>query len=134
MAAENKNKKNETKKPRPNYYWIYAAVILLFFGIQIFGGSSWSQPAKTSQAQFEEYLRQGDVEKVDIINKKIAKVYLTDEAKARVSQSKKSDTPAFMAPGPNDADFQFEFGDLQNFENSFQQIKQENGLATTMEW
>src|SRR5690554_5028840 len=134
MASENKNKKIEPKKPRPNYYWIYAAVILLFFGIQIFGGSNWSQPAKTTQAQFEEYLKQGDVEKVDIINKKTAKVYLTDEAKEREAGNQQSDTPSFLAPGPNDADFQFEFGDLQNFENSFQQIKQENGLSTRMEW
>src|SRR5690554_1509631 len=110
MATENKNKKNESKKPRPNYYWIYAAVILLFFGIQIFGGGNWSQPAKTSQSQFEDYLKQGDVERVDIINRKVAKVYLTDEAKTREAHSKKSDAPAFMTPGPNDADYQFEFG------------------------
>lgn len=134
MASENKNKKNDIKKPRPNYYWIYAAVILLFFGIQIFGGSSWSQPEKTTQSQFEDLLKQGDVEKVDVINKKVAKVYLTNAAKENLAKSKKSDTPAFLAPGPNDADFQFEFGDLQNFENSFQQIKQENGLSTRMEW
>jgi len=134
MATENKNKKNDSKSPRPNYYWIYAAVILLFFGIQIFGGGNWAQPAKTSQAQFEEYLKQGDVERVDIINKKIAKVYLTDEAKTQAEHSKKSDAPAFMTPGPNDPDYQFEFGDLQNFENSFQQIKQENNLSTKMEW
>ena len=81
MAAENKNKNNEIKKPRPNYYWIYAAVILLFFGIQIFGGSSWSQPEKTTQSQFEHLLKKGDVEKVDVINKKIAKLYLTHAAK-----------------------------------------------------
>lgn len=134
MAEENKNKKTESKKPRPNYYWIYAAIILLFFGIQIFGGGSWSQPAKTNQAQFEEYLKAGDVEKVDVINKKIAKVYLTREAKSKSAHSKKGDTPAFLAPGPNDADYQFEFGDLQNFEKSFQEIKQENQLATKMEW
>ncbi|QAA80300.1 ATP-dependent metallopeptidase FtsH/Yme1/Tma family protein [Aequorivita sp. H23M31] len=132
MAVENKNKKLDPKKPRPNYYWIYAAVILLFFGIQIFG-SNWSQPAKTTQAQFEDYLKKGEVEKVDIINKKIAKVYLTDSAKERESGTQK-DTPAFLAPGPNDADYQFEFGDLQNFENTFQQIKQENNLDTKMEW
>src|SRR5690606_15759363 len=56
------------------------------------------------------------------------------EAKEREAGSKKSDAPAFLAPGPNDADYQFEFGDLQNFENSFQQIKQENNLKTKMEW
>src|SRR5690554_6466261 len=134
MATENKNKKNDSKSPRPNYYWIYAAVILLFFGIQIFGGGNWSQPAKTSQAQFEEFLKDGDVQKVDVINKKIAKVYLTDEAKNKEVHSDKSDSPSLLAPSPTDADYQFEFGDLQNFENSFQQIKQEHNLATKMEW
>ncbi|MGB3343319.1 MAG: ATP-dependent zinc metalloprotease FtsH [Aequorivita sp.] len=134
MAEENKDKKNDLKKPRPSYYWIYIAIILLFLGIQFFGGSSWSQPAKTTQAQFEEYMKEGDVEKVDVINKKIAKIYLTDEAKKSEQHRRKGDTPAFLTPGPQDPDYQFEFGDLQNFENSFQNIKQEYGVATKMEW
>ncbi|HLW31969.1 MAG TPA: ATP-dependent zinc metalloprotease FtsH [Aequorivita sp.] len=134
MAEENKDKKNDTKKIRPSYYWIYIAIILLFLGIQFFGGSSWSQPAKTSQAQFEEFMKQGEVEKVDVINKKIAKVYLTDEAKKSEKHRRKNDTPAFLTPGPQDPDYQFEFGDLQNFENSFKNIKEEYDVPTKMEW
>ncbi len=134
MAEENKNKKNDSKKPKANYYWIYIAIILLFIGIQFFGGGSWAQPAKTNQAQFEDFLKEGDVEKVDIINKKVAKVYLTSTAKEKEIHSKKGETPSFLAPGPNDPDYQFEFGDLQNFENSFKTIKQENALSTKMEW
>ncbi len=133
MAEENKNKKNDIKKPKFNNYWIYIAIILLFFGIQFFGGSSWSQPAKTSQAQFEEFLRDGDVEKVEVVNKKIAQVYLTPEAKEKEIHAKKKNN-SFLEPGPNDPNYQFEFGDLQNFENSFQTIKQENNLPTKMEW
>ena len=132
MAEENKNKKNESKRPKPSYYWIYAAIILLFFGIQIFGGGSWSQPEKTNQAKFEEFLRNGDVEKVDVINKKIAKVYLTDEAKKKEIHSSKTNAPSFLEPGPNDPDYQFEFGDLQLFQEDFQQIKTENGLSTPL--
>jgi cell division protease FtsH len=132
MAEENKNKKNESRRPRPNYYWVYAAIILLFFGIQIFGGGSWSQPEKTNQATFEEFLKNGDVEKVDIINKKIAKVYLTDAAKQKEIHSKKRSTPSFLAPGPNDPDYQFEFGDLQIFQKDFQEIKAENNLSTSL--
>src|SRR5690606_9278516 len=112
--------------------WIYAAIILLFFGIQIFGGGSWSQPEKTNQVKFEEFLKNGDVEKVDIINKKIAKVYLTDAAKEKEIHSKKGNTPSFLAPGPNDPDYQFEFGDLQLFQKDFQEIKTENGLDTAL--
>jgi len=132
MAEENKNKKNDSKRPKPTYYWIYAAIIMLFFAIQIFGGGSWSQPEKTNQAKFEEFLKNGDVEKVDVINKKIAQVYLTDAAKEKEVHSKKGNTPSFLAPGPNDPDYQFEFGDLQLFQNDFQKIKAENNLSTSL--
>src|SRR5690554_47605 len=135
MAVENKKKRNEPRKPRPNYYWINAAVIILFFGIQIFGGGSWSQPDKTNQAQFEEFLKNGDVDRVLIVtNKKIAKVYLTPEAKQKSIHSSPDDRPAFMQPGPEDPDYSFEFGDLQNFENTFRDIKDNYELTTKMEW
>src|SRR5690554_1984998 len=135
MSVENKKKKNEPRKPEPNYYWIYAAVIILFFGIQIFGGGSWSQPDKTNQAQFEDFLKNGDVDRVLIVtNKKIAKVYLTPEAKQKSIHSSTDDKPAFMQPGPDDPDYSFEFGDLQNFENTFRQIKDDYDLTTRMEW
>lgn len=135
MAAEKKKKKNEPRKPKSSYYWIYAAVIILFFGIQIFGGGSWSQPDKTNQAQFEEFLKNGDVDKVLIItNKKIAKVYLTPEAKQKSIHSSTDDKPGFMQPSADDPDYSFEFGDLQNFENTFRQIKEDYELTSKMEW
>jgi cell division protease FtsH len=133
MAGQNKNnKKEEPRKPRPNYYWIYAAIILLFFGIQFFGGG-WDQPRKTNQAQFEEHLKKGEVRKVLVItNKKIAKIFLTDEAKK--DDDSGVTTPSLLTSSQEKPDFQFEFGDLQNFENSFRQIKEENDLTTKMEW
>jgi cell division protease FtsH len=39
-----------------------------------------------------------------------------------------------MAPGPTDAAYQFEFGDLQNFENSIEKIKSESSLDTQIVW
>ncbi|HET8804343.1 MAG TPA: ATP-dependent zinc metalloprotease FtsH [Aequorivita sp.] len=132
MAEENKNKKNDSKRPKPTYYWIYIAIALLFLGLNFFGGGSWSQPAKTNQAKFEDFLRNGDVEKVDVINHKIAKVYLTEEAKKKEIHSKKDNTPSFLAPGPNDPNYQFEFGDLQIFQKDFQDIKAENNLPATL--
>ncbi|WP_310992617.1 ATP-dependent zinc metalloprotease FtsH [Aequorivita marina] len=132
MAQENKNKKNNSKKPKASYYWIYIAIALIFLGINIFGGGSWSQPEKTTQSQFETFLKDGDVEKVDVINKKIAKVYLTSEAKAKETHAKEDNAPAFLEPGANDPDYQFEFGDLQIFQKDFQEIKAENDLTTTL--
>jgi len=128
-----KNKKPEIKKPKFSAYWLYAAIFLVFIGIQFFGGNSWSQPAKTSQAEFEKYLRDGDVEKVEIINRKIAKVYLTKDAKAKEIHSKGTGND-LLSPGPDDANYQFEFGDLQNFENSIEQIKEQNNIDTKVVW
>ena len=55
MAKE--NKKPEARKPKFNYYWVYAIifVIVILFS-QVFGGGL-SQPAKTTQwFRFLRYL------------------------------------------------------------------------------
>jgi len=127
MADE--NKKPEVKKPKFNAYWIYIGIFLLFIGIQFFGGSSWSQPQKTSQTQFEEYLAAGDVREINVINRRTVEVFLTEEAKTKEVHSKNKGS-GFLAPGPNDPNYEFEIGDLQNFENNFKQIIKDNDLNT----
>jgi cell division protease FtsH len=128
----NDNKKPEMKKPRFNAYWIYAAIIMIFLGMQFFGGNSWSQPNKTTQAEFENFLRDGDVEQIEIINKKIAKVYLTPEAEQKSIHTGTKKPGIFS--GGNEPAYQFEFGDLQNFENTINEIKAENNLDTRIIW
>ena len=132
-SKDKKDKKPDLKKPKFSPYWIYGAIFVIFLGLQLSGGSSWSQVKKTSQAEFENFLKQGDVQKVEIVNKKVAKVYLTQEAKSQ-DVHVKNKTKGFLAPGPNDPNYEFEFGDLQNFENNFQQIKKDNSLNTQIIW
>jgi len=129
----NNSKKIPPRKPRFNTYWIWAALIMLFIGINIFGGNKWAQPTKTTQVEFEKYLAEGDVERVVIINKKKAEVYLTSEAKDK-EEHKENASNKFISPNPGDASYQFEFGDLQNFENNINKIKDEKDLTTTVEW
>jgi len=129
----NNSKKIPPRKPRFNTYWIWAALIMLFIGINIFGGNKWAQPTKTTQVEFEKYLAEGDVERVVIINKKKAEVFLTSEAKDK-EEHKENASNKFISPNPGDASYQFEFGDLQNFENNINKIKDEKGLTTTVEW
>ena len=125
------NKKSELKKPKFNSYWIYGAIILVFIVLNVFGGGSWSQPKKTTQGEFETLLRDGDVEKVEIVNRKIAKVYLTPEAKDKEKHKKNKKGSNFLSDG-KEASYQFEFGDLQNFENSLDKIKSQDNLQTTV--
>jgi len=127
------NKKPELKKPKFNSYWIYAGIIILFIGIQVLGGGSWSQPNKTTQSDFESFLVNGEVEKIEIVNRKIVKVYLTQEAKDREIHNRNKGNSSIF-DNANDPNYQFEFGDLQNFENSFNKIKLENKLETKIEY
>jgi cell division protease FtsH len=127
----NNNKKSELKNPKFNSYWIYGAIIIVFIALNVFGGGSWSQPKKTTQGEFETLLRDGDVEKVEIVNRKIAKVYLTPEAKDKEKHTKNKKGSNFLSDG-REASYQFEFGDLQNFENSLDKIKSQDNLKTTV--
>ena len=128
MANKEPNKKLEPNKPKFNAYWIYAAIIVIFLGIQIFGGSGFNEPVKTNAAEFESYLRNGDIEKVLIVNRNQAKVFLTEEAKAKDIHRKANESEMF-ASGDVPA-YSFEIGDLQNFENSIRDIKTEYNLDT----
>ncbi|WP_283642294.1 ATP-dependent zinc metalloprotease FtsH [Croceibacter atlanticus] len=137
MAKEQPNKakpagKNsqEPKKPKFSPYWIYAGIILIFLGIQFFAGGGFNEPSKTNPAEFETYLENGDVKRVVIVNRKMAQVFLTDEAKAKDTHKKTEDSKFLPAAGT--PDYTFEFGDLQNFENMISDAKKNNSISTVV--
>jgi cell division protease FtsH len=125
-----KDKKPEITKPKFSPYWITAAVLVALIAFNILGGDALTQPQKTTQSQFESYLGDGDVDKVVLVNRRKAEVFLTQEAKEKPVHNSKKGT-GILSPGQNDPDYQFEIGDLQNFENDFDQIVKENNLNTT---
>ncbi|WP_179319266.1 ATP-dependent zinc metalloprotease FtsH [Winogradskyella helgolandensis] len=127
-----KDDKNLNKKPKLNPYWIYGIIIVVFLSIQIFsGGFGDSTGTQTTPAQFLDYLSQGEVSKIEIVNKREARVYLTAEAKEQ-SKHKKTETNSILpsvAPVPN---YKFEFGDLQNFEKEVNEVIKTNNLDTEL--
>ena len=130
MANKQPNKKLEPKKPKFSAYWIYAAIIIIFLGINFFGGGGFNEPAKTNPAEFENFLRSGDVERVVIVNRNQAKVYLTEEAKSKDVHRKAAESEIFA--GGDNPSYTFEFGDLQNFENTIKETKETNNIDTVV--
>jgi len=125
----NDNKKPELKKPKFNQNWIFAAITIVFLGLFLSGGGSWSQPKKITQTEFEEYMVNGDVDKIDIVNRKVVKVYLTNEAQTKEIHSRKKGSSIFPAAA-GDATYQFQIGDLGHFQEKFELIVKENNLKT----
>ncbi|WP_242082288.1 ATP-dependent zinc metalloprotease FtsH [Aestuariivivens sediminis] len=123
MANNNKNSKD--KKPKLSPYWIYGVIIAIFLGFQLFSGSAYQDGNSTTPADFFKYLKDGDVERVDIIkNTRVAKVYLTKQAQEKEIH-KKSKPQSFIPSATRLPNYKFEFGDLQNFENELNEITED---------
>ena len=66
-----KNKKPQNKNSF-NQYWIYGGIILLFLLINLFTGSAGGiDSAATTPSKFLEFVKNGDVEKIEIINNEL---------------------------------------------------------------
>jgi cell division protease FtsH len=118
--AENKNKpgagkKNDnTAKPKFNTNWIFAilAVSLIIFQVVYTGKTS--QKATTSM--IKEMISNHDIDKIVVVNKDLAEIYLKKEAfeSGRYPNLPKGkEGMGFSVPKP---DFIYNIGDISNFE------------------
>ncbi len=133
MAKEN-NPNNTPKKPRFSSWWIYGIVIALIIGFQFFGGSTFTNTEKTTTSELQEFLRNGDIEKIIIItNTRQAKVFLTEEALKKDVHKGVAEQPLLPSTGlvPQ---YVLDYGDLQIFQNEITEIKKENNLDTIIEF
>ncbi|MEO0570424.1 MAG: ATP-dependent zinc metalloprotease FtsH [Bacteroidota bacterium] len=131
MAKENSN---TPKKPRFSSWWIYGVIIALILGFQFFGSATFSNTEKTTTSAMQEFLRNGDIEKIVIItNTRKAKIYLTDEAMNKDVHKGVSDKPMLPTAGlvPQ---YVLNYGDMQIFQNEINEIKKENNLETIVEF
>ncbi|TYA59689.1 ATP-dependent zinc metalloprotease FtsH [Formosa maritima] len=120
-------KKINPKKPKFSPYWIYGIIIAVFLTMQLFSGSSFQDSSPTTPSQFMTYLKDGDVEKVEIVNRREAKVYLTAEAEQKEIH-KKSKPTSLLPSATRMPNYKFEFGDLQNFEDEISKVISEENL------
>jgi ATP-dependent metalloprotease FtsH len=124
MANEKKNIKEN--KPKFNPYWIYGIALAIFIGFQIFNSSGFEDSGVTNPTEFFKFVQNGDVEKVEIVNRKLAKVYLTKEAEEK--EIHKKSKPNTLLPATKLPNYKFEFGELEIFQNKLNQVIEDNNL------
>ena len=114
-----------------NAYWVYGIIIAVFLIFNLFsGGIGASNGITTTPSKFFEFLKDGDVKKVEIVNKREALVYLTDNA-SKKEIHRKSQPQQFLPLGiaPN---YIFEFGDVQLFQKQLEDTIAEENLRTEL--
>ncbi len=105
------NDKN-SKKPRFNIYWVYGIILVLLLGLQFFGNNFNSNVKKMSFQDFKrEYLDEGKVEKLIVVNKEEVEVFLKKDAKPK----KVDEKSPFAGSSDDKHAFTFRIGSVEQF-------------------
>ena len=125
MDENKKDNNKNTGKFKFNTYWIYGAVILLLMSFQIFSGGDLASQS-ISKNEFNEVLRENDISKIIVVNNNVAQVFIKEDALSK-SKYQKLTNSAFYRKG--ESLYEYNFGDLQNFENDLERARKENQLT-----
>ena len=120
MAENNNNNQGTDKKPdknikpRFNTNWIFAILAVSVILFQFFYGGKAVE--KTTTSEIKDMIANHDIEKIVVVNKEQAEIYLTKDAleSGRYPKLPKPGTGFGMSvPKPN---FTYNIGDISNFE------------------
>jgi cell division protease FtsH len=117
---QKKNIKRPNLKPKFNFYWIYGAIFVVLIGFNFLSSSALGSK-KLSQNKFENVLESGDVSKISIVNKSFALLYIKNEAASKEEYKAYTESATFF--GNQSPILEYQFGDLQNFEDKVKEIK-----------
>ena len=118
--ADNNNNENQGKKPdkipkpRFNSNWIFAILAVSLIVFQLFYGGK--PVPKTTKSEIKDMIAKHDIDKIVIVNKEFAEIYLTKNAieSGKYPKIKKPGNGFGMATlKPN---FTYNIGDISNFE------------------
>jgi cell division protease FtsH len=114
---------NGNKTPRFNPIYVYGFLLLAFFAIQYF--STGGTPVETNWQEVKNtMLKNGDIDKIVVINKSQADIYLKESAyekyKSKLDQG-------FGSPSKSGPHFYFTIGSVDVFESNLDKAQKEFG-------
>ena len=134
--AENTNnnqaqdkKPDKNGKPRFNTNWIFAVLAASLILFSLFNNGKAVQQTTTSEIR--EMIKKHDIEKIIVVNKDQAEIYLKKEAleSGRYPKLQKPGTGfGILAPKPN---FTITIGDLSSFISDFKEYQKSAGYSDT---
>ena len=109
----------DPKKPKFNFYWIYGILAVVFIGIQFL---NWGGTAeKTDWRALKDMLIDGDVEKIILVNKETAEIYIKPD---RLNQEKYKDVNKDQSFGQQTSHFYYNVADPATFMEDVQETQE----------
>ncbi len=118
---QDNNDKNQNRNPNKmkNIYWIYAIIALFLFALNFMSVSN-AKKENISWNRFEKMINDGDIEKLVVLNKRYAQIYIK---KDRLSLDKYKDA-ASGSFGISRPHYEFEIGSVESFEQKLEKAQE----------
>ncbi len=124
MSDSKNNNNSNMPKFKFSAYWIYGAIFLILIAVQFFNSGDLATKS-ISKNEFNEILNENDISKIVVVNNNVANIFIKEEALSK-EKYKKVKTSAFYRKGSSL--YEYNFGDLQNFENNIEKARIQNSL------
>ncbi len=110
------------KRPKFNFYWIYAILAIGFIAIQFF---NYSNPVKeiTSWTELEGYLTKQDVEKIVVVNKEKAEIFIKKEKLKSDTNYKDFSKRSFGSSTAASPQFTYQIGSVEIFSGQMKETR-----------
>lgn len=123
------------KKPF-SFYWIYAIIGVVLISLNLFNWNG--NMTDINLSEFEQMVKQGDVERVVVYNKQMAEVFLKKEALQKEDHSKRIKSPLISGAQNTGPHYKFDIGPADSFQEKLDNWSSEYNLAynykTRSEW
>ena len=113
------------KRPKFNIYWVWAAVAVVILSWGLLGSGEVTHP--TDWDSVKTMIEQGDVQKIVVVNKETAEVYLKPDKVAEYAGQKAY--KGLSAQGPQ---FAFNIGSLDYFQHNLENTLSERDLSVPL--
>lgn len=111
-------------QPKFNFYWIYGIILAIFIVLQLFPSDT---AKRANQNELMEMIRRKEVEKIDVINKKVAEIYLNEDGlKNSLHKDAGKKTNMFSEKTPQ---YTVEVGDLEYFLKKIGEVNKDGKLV-----
>ncbi len=116
--SNNNNEKDNKRFNKFNSFWIYGLIALVLLASQLFFDSTFSSDQDISFNDFAQFVRQGDVKRVQIINSKYAHVFIKED---RLNEPRHAgaNQSQFSMGSPQ---YKFNIGSVETFNSDLKEL------------
>ncbi|MDY0076275.1 MAG: ATP-dependent zinc metalloprotease FtsH [Bacteroidales bacterium] len=119
----NKSGKSPENKPKFNFYWIYGLLAVVFIGLQLL---NWDTGVKDiNKGELIEMLQSREIEKIDLVNREIAEIYLKPDARKKHFPDGNSGGITENLSGSSTPDYSYRIGSIEGFETTISEAQKD---------